>query len=317
MTRLAKKASEGVKVNLLLDGVGSLHTHRRFFKPLLHAGGRVDYFMPVLHRPFRGRANLRNHRKIAIADDETVMAGGTNIGAEYMGPEPNPRRWRDLAFVLKGPAVSHYIEIFRSDWAFASGAELPAQSPSASDTGRSNRGALVQIIPSGPDVSSDALHDAIVSMIFEARQRLWIVTPYFVPDETLTQSLVMAARRGIDLRVVLPARSNHRIPDIVRGGYLREIHEAGGKVLLYRDGMVHAKVTLMDDKVAVVGSANTDFRSMFLNYEVAMFLYSKSEIKQVADWTAELAGQCDAGVSSVSLARELTEGVVRILSPLV
>jgi cardiolipin synthase len=122
---LTQKARAGVDVRLLMDGVGSLHTPGRFFKPLLAAGGRVSVFLPVLHRPFRGRTNLRNHRKITIVDNRCLMAGGANIGSEYMGPHPYEKRWTDLAFVLEGPSVRHWLNVFAGDWEFAAKEPIP------------------------------------------------------------------------------------------------------------------------------------------------------------------------------------------------
>ena len=143
----------------------------------------------------------------------------------------------------------------------------------------------MQLVPSGPDVPNDALHDALVSMIYMAKKRFWAVTPYFVPDDALCQALLLAARRGVDVRVVLPRRSNHPLPDIVRGIPLRQIQEAGGLVMFYAPKMLHSKIVLMDEQVAVLGSANMDIRSLLLNYETAMFVYSRDEI---AAWSSIL-----------------------------
>ena len=313
--KLAERASAGVHVRLLMDGVGSLHTHPRHLCKLTDAGGKIAYFMPVLHRPFRGRGNLRNHRKIVVVDHQTVLAGGTNIGVEYIGPTPLFRRWCDLAFVLEGPSVQHWEEVFGQDWEFASG-ETPAQPPEESRQPPPENKAVVQFVPSGPDVDGDALYDAILSMIYAARQRLWIVTPYFVPDEPLCQALTLAARRGVDVRVLLPKRSNHRLADFVRGNWLRQIQQAGGLIMFYSEGMMHAKVLLMDEETMVLGSANMDIRSLFLNYESAMFVYSRPEIKLTADWVEQLATRCQCGIGEASLTQSLAENVIRLAAPL-
>ncbi len=310
---LARRAAQGIKVRVLVDGVGSWGTRRRFFRALRRAGGRVDFFTPVIHRPFRGRSNLRNHRKLVIFDDRRVIAGGTNVASEYIGPVPRPDRWRDLAFFLEGPAVAHYAEIFRSDWHFAAGEPVPPRLDTAvapAGTG------VVQVVPSGPDVAGDPLYDALLSALFSARRRFWCVTPYFVPDETMATAFLVAAHRGIDLRLLLPARSNHRMADLARGTYLREIQAAGGRILLYTGGMVHAKAALMDDDLAVIGSANLDMRSFFLNYECAVFSYDAASVAATEEWIRRLAAGCREGVGEVGPFRDTIEGIARMVGPL-
>lgn len=315
LDKLAQKAATGVSVRLLMDGVGSLHTRHKDLKPLLDAGGKVAWFMPVLHRPFRGRNHLRNHRKIVVVDYRRLLAGGINIGAEYLGPQPDPTRWLDLAFVLEGPTVWSWDEVFCRDWEFASG-QTPFLPPEDVQRPTAVGSAVVQFVPSGPDVDGDPFYDAVLTMIYGARHRLWVVTPYFVPDEALAQALTLAARRGVDVRIVLPRRSNHRLPDLVRGIALRQIQAAGGKVLFYPCGMMHAKALLQDEDIAVLGSANMDIRSLMYNYESAMLIYSAPEIAAVRAWMEQLMANCQAGIEPASLARGLCEGVARLLTPL-
>ena len=345
---LARQASRGVSVRLLLDSVGSWRIGRHTLSPLLRQGARVAYFMPVLHIPFRGRANLRNHRKIVVIDSQIALAGGMNLAWPYLGPEPDPNYWRDLSLVVQGPAVADLESLFFSDWAFATGEDLtdatkpaatvrtatkvaatrdsatagpsiqPADS-SASELARHPTGcggSQVQVVASGPDVPGDPLYETLVSLIFAARQRIWIITPYFVPDEMLARALNLASRRGVDIRLIVPARSNHLSADLARESYLRELHEAGGQVLLYQPVMLHAKAILLDDQLAVIGSANMDNRSLFLNYEVALFLYTRGEVQAVSDWAFRLQADCLRELPRSGWARELAENVVRLLSPL-
>lgn len=315
--RLVAKADQGVAVRVLLDGVGSLHTHWRYFRPLLKAGGQVSYFMPLLHRPFRGRTNLRDHRKIVIVDNRKVWTGGRNIGADYMGPEPDPNQWRDLSFVLEGPAVKKYSEVFRADWEFASGESISVPSTPSSEPSAMSADAIVQVIPSGPDLAHDGLYDAIVTTAFMARERLWIVSPYFVPDQALAQALEITARRGVDVRIIVPQRSNYKLADMVRGCYLRELQRAGASIFLYRPGMLHAKLLIKDDDLAMVGSANMDVRSLFLDYEIAAFFYDRASIAKIEAWTADTLRDCRRGVREASMIHRLFEGVFHILAPVV
>ncbi|MHB8623662.1 MAG: phospholipase D-like domain-containing protein [Sulfuricaulis sp.] len=313
--RLARRAAEGVRVRLLLDGVGSLHTHRRSLAPLEQAGGRFAFFMPVLHRPFRGRTNLRNHRKTVIADERRVLAGGANIASEYMGPETRTGRWHDLTFTLEGPAVKYYVDLFRSDWAFASGESIAAMPLAEPHHISHDTEAVIQVVPSGPDVQGDPLYDTLLTAVFSAHTRICVVTPYFIPDDALCRALILAVHRGVDVRILLPQRSNHRLADAAGRSYLREIQAEGGHVLLYQDGMLHAKAVLCDDSLAILGSANIDLRSLLLNYEVAILIYSEAEIRAVSGWIDNLMQASIEGLRGVGTIGGIGEGLARLLAP--
>lgn len=316
IARLTRKAEDGLQVRVLLDGVGCLHVDKSILKPLRQAGGQIAYFMPVLHRPFRGRTNLRNHRKAVIVDGTQAWSGGSNIAEEYLGPTPLPGRWRDLSYLIEGPVVQDLVNIFTSDWQFATGQN---QEQGAADGQNLHHGAgasIVQVVPSGPDVDRDPLYAVILSAIFQARQRLWVVTPYFIPDESLAQALQLAAQRGIDVRLILPQRSNHWLADQARGTYMRDLQDAGAKILLLPDEMLHAKALLVDHSLVLVGSANLDMRSLFLNYETGLLLYSDKEIYAIEKWMTRLLKDCTPGVNKVGNWQDLQEGVARLLAPL-
>lgn len=312
--RLARRASEGVEVRLLVDSVGSWRLRRGALGPLTAAGARVAFFMPVVHLPFRGRANLRNHRKIVVVDNRRAIIGGMNLSGEYMGPAPDPGRWRDLSLVISGPAVNDLADLFRSDWKFATGEDLEPVPPLAPDVG-GLESCPAQVVASGPDVAGDPLYETLLSVLFAARRRIWVVTPYFVPDEMLARALELAARRGVDVRLVVPEHSNHLSADLARVGFLRQIHDGGGRILLYEPVMLHAKAVLVDD-LAIIGSANMDMRSLFLNYEVALFVYCHPQVEEVAAWAQSLMADARIGLPSHGFAAELAENVVRLLSPL-
>ena len=261
---LARRAAEGVSVRLLLDDVGSWRVRRRFLARLVDAGAQVAYFMPMLHIPFRGRANLRNHRKLVIVDNCIALAGGMNLAWPYIGPPGSRDLWRDLAMVVEGPAVSELQGLFASDWRFTTGRDPTGTSePNRDPQPATMESSVVQVVPSGPDVAGDPLYESLLALVFAARDRIWIVTPYFVPDEMLARALTLAARRGVDVRLIVPQRSNHITADLARAGYLRDLHTAGGRVMLYTPVMLHAKAIVFDEQLAVIGSANMDMRVFF------------------------------------------------------
>jgi cardiolipin synthase len=171
------------------------------------------------------------------------------------------------------------------------------------------------VIGSGPDVESDLLYDALLSAVFAARARLWIATPYFVPDEALARGLVLAARRGVDVRIVVPARSNHRTADYAGASYLREVARAGGRICCYARGMMHGKSVVVDDTLAVFGSANLDMRSLFLNYEISVFCTSAPEVGALAAWFETLFPDC-THLAPAGRARGVIESVARLVAPL-
>lgn len=312
---LARRAGEGIKVYLLLDGLGSVKIDRRFLAPLHRAGGRSAFFMPMFNLPFRGRANLRNHRKMVIADRTSAIVGGMNLAHQYMGPHETADRWHDLSLRLTGPAAAQALEIFRSDWEFAA-KETLENPPSISQAEDITATTALQFMASGPDVENDALREALMVSLFRARHRVWIVTPYFIPDDLLLECLCMAAQRGLDLRLIMPARSNHRLADWAREGYLSQLQEAGTLIYLYQPRMLHAKALIIDEAVALVGSANMDMRSLLLNYEVGLCIYAPDIIGQLEEWMLGLIKGCRERRPHHSPTLTMLEGVSRLFAPL-
>ncbi len=313
MERLIARAKEGLEVRLLIDGFGSFHMARSALRQLKRAGGKTAFFLPIWRISLLNRGNLRNHRKIAVFDNQRVFAGGRNLADEYLGPKPSETRWADFSFVLDGPAAAHYDEIFLSDWEYSSKEKLQAPTPA---TVKTKDGAIVQVVPSGPDVSKDELFEGILSFIFAAKTRIWIVSPYFIPNEMLAQALEIALQRGVDVRVIVPEKSDQFLVDLARGQYLRDFAALKCKVLLYTAGMVHAKAMLVDDVAAAVGSANFDSRSMFLNFEVSSVIHSLPEIRAVEAWIERLSVQTRPMETAVASRRDTLEGLARLIAPI-
>jgi cardiolipin synthase A/B len=306
---LIERAKAGLEVRLLIDDLLRFHAPRGQLRELVLAGARVERFMPLVHVPFLGHNNLRNHRKIALFDGRRAIAGGMNLGHEYMGPSPDDQRWRDLSLLVQGEAVFELDAVFRADWEFACGEVL-------AEPARQSPGPIpVRVVPSGPDSASDPIYDADLTAIFRAERRIWIATPYFVPDDALLRALVIAVRRGVDVRVLAPAHSNHLLSDLASASCLRDLSAAG--VAIHQFGkMLHAKTLLVDDTLCVVGSANFDMRSLFLNYEIALFFSGSAEVQRLKIWFEAGFPTCHVGPPPVGPIRSAIDDVARLVAPL-
>jgi cardiolipin synthase len=285
------------------------------------AGGEVVKFMRVLPFTSRGSANLRNHRKIAVFDQFRAIIGGQNLAHEYMGPAPFKKRFRDVGALIEGPAAALLNEVFIADWCFANRQSPDELRPRYRTEPLPNPGtAELQVVASGPDVPGDPLYEGIISMIQEAEQSLWIVTPYFIPDDVLLRSLIVKARAGRDITLILPERSNHPVTDFARRHYVRELQQAGGRVLLFKPGMMHSKAMIVDDRIGLLGSANFDLRSLFVNFEIGVVVHTQSDVLAMKAWARELAEICHPPVthrhSGNRLVATLVEDFSRLLAPL-
>jgi cardiolipin synthase len=315
---LARRAREGIKVRLLLDAVGSPISSRSFVDPIRKAGGEVGRFMPVVPFLSGGSANLRSHRKIAIFDGTTAMIGGRNIAIEYMGATPYAKRWRDFGVVIEGPGALVLGEVFTADWSFVSRQPPEPIRQDSQRHGAPIRGDCeVQVVPSGPDVPGDPLYEGIVSMIQQAERSIWIVTPYFIPDEVILRSLIVKARAGCRVTLIVPRKSNHRVTDFARRNFTRELLAAGGHLLLYNAGMLHAKAMVVDDRVALVGSPNLDLRSLFVNFEIGVLVYTKADIDAIKVWVDEVAKDCTPpNLVAPNFLTGVAEDLCRLMAPL-
>ncbi len=312
---LAIRASEGVEVRILVDSLGATLIRHPSFGSITKAGGKVAYFQPVLHIPLRGRANLRNHRKLLVVDGTRAIVGGMNLAEEYMGPGEDPQRWIDFGLELEGFCAVDLQRIFLRDWSFATSSEMEQVVAVEQSSVQDINGVLAQVVASGPDVSGDPLYDVLLNAIFEAKSRIWIVTPYFIPDETLSKALDVAVRRGLEVLIIIPRASNHRLADLARSSFTRELAATGAKVRLHPK-MVHAKALMIDRKMAILGSANFDMRSLLLNYELGLIVYSESTLDKIEKWIANLNAGCDEFDMKSGAWRELGEGIGRVIGPL-
>jgi cardiolipin synthase len=315
---LTHKAKEGVEVRLLYDAMGSIRFHRKMLVPFLAAGGKSSVFLPL--NPFRRRLqiNMRNHRKILVVDGQVGFVGGLNVGDEYLGRVPRFGFWRDTHLRIDGPAVADLQRVFIEDWDFAANESLQDRKYL---TPRSNVGPYpAQIIDSGPDRELKGIREMYFAAILQARERVWIASPYFVPDSGLRDALRLAGYLGVDVRLLGQYHPDKLIPLFAARYYWSEMLEAGVKIYQYTKGMMHAKVVLVDGKWASVGTANLDNRSLHLNFEVNCLIYSPQAVAEL-----EEAFQCDLA-TAVRLDRDvyarrpfsgrLVENACRLLSPI-
>ncbi len=312
---LCEKAASGVRVRLLLDSIGSLRLYlfSGSLEKLKKSGAQISFFMPFLRLPLRNFINLRNHRKIFIFDNLFVFTGGMNLSSAYFAKDDKETSYIDFLCRIEGLATHFYAQIFEMDWAFATKNEPQIPKPPKGKFGS----ASIQVIPSGPDTPSEALVEALLSLIYSASAHIRIVSPYFVLNEDFMQALVIALHRGVKVTIIVPEHSDHKISDIGRGSYLRELHSKGARILFHRNKILHAKAILFDDKCASVGSVNFDNRSLFYNFEAVSFLYSETEIRRIGEWMDMITKECLSYRPPKSLFVTHTENFMRIFSPLV
>jgi len=308
---LSDKARSGVRVRLLIDGLGDLMSGHPDLRRLADAGAAHALFAPPLRSILRGRSNLREHRKLVIVDAgqpaQRLWCGGRNLASEYFDGEGGVAPWRDLTFDLRSELVTQASSIFERDWAFATGQRLASQAPLLLAAQASN---IAQVVASGPDQSEDPIYAFLVSAVYHARHRIVLATPYFVPDAALLAAICLAARRGVAVDLLLPARSNHRLSDLARNRALRAIAQAGARVWL-APNMMHGKLAVFDDELALAGSANFDSRSLFLNYELMVAFHHAADAQRFTAWfEAERSGAQLCKPAKPGLLRDLGDGLL-------
>ena len=317
---LIERAKAGVKVRLLVDALGSKNLGRQFLAPMRDAGIEFALFHDTrIGRRLRPVTNYRSHRKIVVCDGAIGFTGGVNITDEE-DPRTRPDAYHDVHLRVEGAAVRWLQTTFIEDWVYATGqspreleALLQRLMPPmpAGDI-------AVQFVTSGPDSAAEAIHRVHVEAISDATQRAWLTTPYFVPGEPALMALTGAAMRGVDVRLLVPKRSDSAMVSAAARSYFDELMQAGVKIWEYKARMLHSKTLVIDDHCAMVGTANFDNRSFRLNYEVMAVVYGPALAPQ-------LASQFETDLKSASavkpqrkqsFGRRLGDATARLLSPL-
>ena len=316
---LCERARSGVEVRLLVDAIGSAWLGRRFLRPLMEAGARVAWFNPIsLARLRPDLMNFRTHRKIVVCDGEIGFTGGINMCDQQSATIAGDRAWRDTHLRIEGRPVGDLQLAFLEDWHFATGRAprgmtyFPGEDADAT-------GPCVQVLASGPDSDSYSIEKFCFGAISGAKRRVHITTPYFVPNEPLLLALSTAALRGVDVRILVPHRSDSRLVTAATRSYFHELASVGIRIYEYRSSMLHAKTLLADD-VALVGTANMDNRSFRLNFEVAAAVFDKGFADLLADiFRADMQrGTEYQGQSNkrISFCQRMSEATARLMSPL-
>lgn len=316
---LKKKAREGVKVRVIVDGVGSLSLGKHFFSNLKEAGVQVVEFMPVLFPSFTSKINYRNHRKIVVVDGMIGFTGGINISDRYINNGKYNTFWRDTHVKIEGEAVKTLQFLFILSWQFVTQEEILPESgffPEFTPKGNS----LVQINASGPDWELASIMDSFFMAINSARKKVRIATPYFIPTESILDAIITASKSDIEVELIIPRESDSWIVKSASRSFVKQLLEAEVKVYFYEKGFLHSKVIIIDDSFASVGSANMDYRSYDLNHEVNAYFYDKKLVEELIS-EFELDKQDSSLVEQErwknrKLWPKLKESVCRLLAPL-
>jgi cardiolipin synthase A/B len=276
---LIRKREEGVEVRIIVDDVGSWGLGRAFTGALKNAGVEIYSFMEVRFPRLTGRVNYRNHRKLVIVDGQIGFTGGINIADRYLNGLPGIGAWRDTHLQIEGDAVVCMQVVFAADWYFVKGENLWGNNyfyPFSEAPG-----VPLQICASGPDSDWDSIGQAIFLAIASARREVFIVTPYLMPPSHITAALKAAALGGIDVRIIIPEKSDAHIPKWGSFSYIEELLEAGVRIFFYQRGFIHSKLVMVDGVFSSLGTANLDFRSLETNFEVNAFVYDDRFTRQL------------------------------------
>ena len=271
-----------LEVRVLFDSMGCRTMKNRDWERLEKEGIQVAEFFPALLGQLQLRVNYRNHRKIVVIDGRVGFVGGFNVGREYLGRDKKFGYWRDTHLCIEGAAVTSLAVRFVLDWNYAAKENLFLEDslfeiPQYTRNGRDP----VQIISSGPDSKTKMIHDNYLRLIHRAQDHVYIQTPYFIPDDSILDALKIAAKSGVDVRIMIPCKPDHPFVYWATYSYIGEMVAAGAKCYVYNNGFLHAKTLSIDGMVACVGTANMDFRSFGLNFEVNAVIYSERTVQRL------------------------------------
>ena len=314
---LLRKASEGVKVRVLVDGLGNRSLEKRFGE-LRKAGVETAGFYPVRFPFFSRRLNLRNHRKIVVVDGRVGFLGGLNVGDEYLSRNKKIGFWRDTFLKLEGDSVNFLQRVFLNDWNGVTHQAIshPSYYPQVQHFGSQ----MTQIAATGPDSDWGSMLQIFFVALTSAEKTIYIETPYFIPDEGSVMALKTAALSGLDVRIILQGVPDHKITYWASHSYVEELLESGVRIYRYQKGILHAKILILDSEIGVVGSTNFDIRSFSLNFEISAFIYEHAfALRLEEDFHQDLADSEELVLEEYKLrplSNRIKESSARLFSPL-
>ncbi|WP_347172701.1 cardiolipin synthase [Polaribacter uvawellassae] len=320
---LIKKAKSGVEVRFLYDDFGSHSLGESFVKKLQDAGVQTAPFYKIRWYAFANRLNYRNHRKIIIIDGIVGFVGGINMSDKYRNDfkKENHLFWRDTHLMIKGQATAYLQYLFMGDWNFCSATPFEYSETYFIDSTNQEdiKNEVVQIAASGPDSNQPVIFYSLLEAINSAQKSIYITSPYFIPDESLMDALIIAIQGGLDVKIIIPGISDSKMVNAAASAYYTELLQFGAKIYKYNKGFVHAKTMVIDDDIAIVGSANMDYRSFDLNFEVNAIVYSKKIAAQLIEAFENDLKASDQIDAKTWINRpkyvHLWEKLVRLLSP--
>lgn len=317
---LLKKIEEGVEVRILFDGMGCRAVPRSYWNKLEKSGIKVVTFFPATMRRLHLRINYRNHRKIVIIDNEIAYVGGFNIGKEYIGMSKKFGFWRDTHLRIEGSAVSTLQIRFILDWNYAARENLFQQEKYFLTPNIKKGNTTIQIVSSGPDSALQNIRNNYLRLINKARKSIYIQTPYFIPDESIFNALIIAIYSGVEVNIMIPCKPDHPFVYWATYSYVGDMVMAGANCYTYDDGFLHAKGIIIDEKVYSYGTANMDIRSFQLNFEVNAVVYDEKEAQKMVNIFKTDISKCTRiskdRYSRRTIVVRLREQFCRLLSPL-
>jgi len=316
--KLIEAARRGVRVYFLYDEVGSHALPKTYLRECLAEKIDIRAFKTTKGFKNRFQLNFRNHRKIVISDGRVAYVGGHNVGDEYLGKDPKLGFWRDTHIEIRGPAVSQVQVSFAEDWNWSAPGSLPAVTWDFD--GEATQGMHAMVLPTGPADELDSCGLFFLEAINSARHRLWIATPYFVPDPQIISALQLAAMRGVDVRILLPEKPDHWMSYLASFSYLKETLPWNIKLHRYHKGFMHQKTLLVDEHLSAVGTANFDNRSFRLNFEITLVVANQGfnasvERMLLADFAESRLATLDE-IDKRSFPFRLAVRVCRLLAPI-
>lgn len=278
---LEKKAEEGVKVKIIVDGAGTRGVKKERIERLRKKGAEFEIFFPS-YFPFikigNLRANYRDHRKITVIDKKICYSGGLNIGKDYIG-KGKLGNWRDVGFCIQGDAILDYLHEFERNWNFVKKNKKKLVENEIIKVDKYEKN-FIQVVSSGPNYEFHTIRDSFLELILKAEKTIDIQTPYFVPDEMVLDALKRALLSGIKIRIVIPSIGDHAFVYWANQYFYGELIELGAEIYKYRDGFIHSKIVLIDNEVSFLGTANFDYRSMYQNFEISILIFGE-KIKDI------------------------------------